>query len=124
MYVCIYVCMYVCTVITYTRLDINRVWLPILLVRSCLKILSRATGLTVLSRVSPLVLHTQAELIIRPYTIGLRPPRLLPGRGGLGSDLGSCGPKVGDRNRYVKTLRLGVPGMPDHNTRHRQQSLL
>ena len=72
LYVC--VCLCACVVITYTRVWIYRVRLPILLVwsadqgkrifpcpRSSLEIWSRETGLAVPSRVSLLILHTQAE---------------------------------------------------------------
>ena len=86
-YVCMYVCMYVCIfikcmyvcmyssmIITYSKTRINRVRLPILLVwsaeqrkemfpcpRSRLRNWSRETGSAVPSRVSLLILHTQAE---------------------------------------------------------------
>ena len=70
-----YVCMCICMVITYSRVWINRVWLPILLVRgqlnrenyvvvffpfprSGLRIQSRETSSAVPSRVSSLILHT------------------------------------------------------------------
>ena len=66
-------CVYVCMVITYSRVWINRVRLPILhvvsrtrkmnitLSRTCLRIWSRETGSAVPSRVSLLILHTQTE---------------------------------------------------------------
>ena len=68
-----YVCMYVCMVITYSRVWINRVKLPILpwsaeqgtsqfpCPSTCLRIWSRETGSAVPSRVSLLILHTLAE---------------------------------------------------------------
>ena len=62
--VCMYVCMYVYMDITNSRVWINRVRLPSLLVicyRSRLIIWSLETGSAVSSRVSLLVLHTQAE---------------------------------------------------------------
>ena len=74
--VCMYVCttMYVCVVITFSRVSINRVRLPIscswsaeqgklMLPYPCsrLRIWSRETGLAVPSRVSLLIVYTQAE---------------------------------------------------------------
>ena len=59
-----YVCMYVCMVITNSRVWVNRVRLPSLVVicrRSRLIIRSLETGSAVSSRASLLVLHTQAE---------------------------------------------------------------
>ena len=69
-----YVCMYVCMVIACSSVWINRIRLPILLEvswtgkmnifpcpRSRLRIWSRETGSAVPSRVSLLILHTQAE---------------------------------------------------------------
>ena len=63
-----------CVVITFSRLGINRVWLPILLVVSCsgktefplcrrsrLRVWSRELGSAFPSRVSPLVVRPQAE---------------------------------------------------------------
>ena len=82
--ICIH--MYVCMVITCSRgVWINQVRLPILLgsaekgkwafpcPRTCLRIWSRETGSVVPSRVSPLILHTQAESSIWCLLTGFLP---------------------------------------------------
>ena len=77
-----YLCMYVCMVITYSRVWINRVRLPILLVvsgtgkiifpcpRACLRIWSRETGSAVPSRVSLLISILRLNLVL---TYGIPP---------------------------------------------------
>ena len=77
-----HVCMYVCMVITYSRVWINRVRLPILLVvswtgkiifpcpRVCLRIWSRETGSAVPSRVSLLISILRLNLVL---TFGIPP---------------------------------------------------
>ena len=63
-------CMHVCMVSAFSRVWINRVWLPILLVIRCsrLRIWSHVTGLAIPSRVSLLILHTRAESIFSAYS--------------------------------------------------------
>ena len=65
-HVFMYVCMYVCMVVTFSRVWINRVRLPIRkrmfpCPRTCLRIWSRETGSAVPSRINLLILHTQVE---------------------------------------------------------------
>ena len=80
--VCMYVCMYVYMVITYSRVWINRVRLPILLVvsstgklifpcpRACMRIWSREKGSAVPSRVSLLISILRLNLVL---TYGIPP---------------------------------------------------
>ena len=76
--------MYVCMVITYSRVWINRVRLPILLVVSytCLRIWSRETGSAVPSRVSLLISILRLNLVltygIPPEFRGRRRPFMKP----------------------------------------------
>ena len=82
LYIIMYVCMYVCMVITYSRVWINRVRLPILLVvswtgkkkfpcpRACLRIWSREMGSAVPSRVSLLISILRLNVVL---TYGIPP---------------------------------------------------